>query len=107
MEHVLGWGWGRCVQMSLKVPTPSSNGHKTTTRPLGGGGVPGATSLKREAEVVLQVCERWFLKFDLPLRTLGTPHVTACTMGTVMSTQSPPPPHVLCPLRPCPWTPQL
>ena len=52
--------------------------------------MPGATSLEREAEVVLQVWEWWFLKFDLPLRTLGTPHVAPYTMATVMSNPSPP-----------------
>ena len=53
--------------------------------------MPGATSLENEAEVVLQVWEWWFLKFDLPLRTLGTPHVAPCTMATLMSNHSPPP----------------
>ena len=57
----------------------------------GGGGMPGATSLEREAEVVLEVWEWWFLKFDLPLRTLGTPHVAPCAMATLMSNHSPPP----------------
>ena len=57
----------------------------------GGGGMPGATSLEREAEVVLQVWEWWFLKFDLPLRTQGTPHVAPCTMATLMSSHRPPP----------------
>ena len=32
----------------------------------GGGGMPGATALQREGEVVLQAWEWWFLKFDLP-----------------------------------------
>ena len=57
----------------------------------GGGGVPGATSLEREAEVVLQVWEWWFLKLDLPLTTQGTPLVATCTMATLMSSHSPPP----------------
>ena len=56
----------------------------------GGGGMLGATSLEREAQVVLQVWEWWFLKFDLPLRPLRTPHVAACTMATLMSIHSPP-----------------
>ena len=42
-------------------------------KPRGGGGMPEAASLEREAEVVLQVWEWWFLKFDLPLRTQRTP----------------------------------
>ena len=44
----------------------------------GGGGMPGATQLEREAEVVSQVWEWWFLKFDLPLRNYGTPHTAPC-----------------------------
>ena len=39
----------------------------------------------------MQVWEWWFLKFDLPLRTQGTPHVAPCTMATLMSSHSPPP----------------
>ena len=57
----------------------------------GGGGMPGATSLEREAEVVLQVWDWWLLKFDLPLRTLRARDVAPCTMATLMSNRSPPP----------------
>ena len=46
----------------------------------------GATSTEREAEVVLQVWEWWFLKFDLPLRHHGTPHTAPCTMATLTAT---------------------
>ena len=56
-----------------------------------GGGVPGATQLEREGEVVLQVWECWFLNFDLPWRNYGTPHTAPCTMGKLMATHSPPP----------------
>ena len=55
-----------------------------------GGGMAGATSTEREAEVVLQVWEWWFLKFDLPLRHHGTPHTAPCTMATLTATHSPP-----------------
>ena len=48
---------------------------------VGGGGMPGATQVEREGEVVSQVWERWFLKFDLPLRNYGTPHTAPCTMA--------------------------
>ena len=67
--------------------------------PRGGGGISGAISLEKEAEVVSQVLKWWFLKFDLPLRilkfdpplrTVGTPHVAPCTMATLMSNHSPP-----------------
>ena len=61
--------------------------------------MPRAAALKREAEVSLQVWAWWFLTFDLPLRSLGTPHVAPCTMGRLMSTHSPPPmPFTLAPL---------
>ena len=56
--------------------------------------MPGATSLEREAEVALQVWERWFLKFDLPLRTLVTPHVAPCTRPSSCVTVAP---------HPCPF----
>ena len=61
----------------------------TVTRP-GRGGVPRATSLEREADVVLQVWEWWFLKVDLPLRTLGSPCVAPCTMATLKTSYSRP-----------------
>ena len=57
----------------------------------GGGGMPGATELEREVEVVSQVWEWWFLKVDLPLRTYGTLHTAPCTMAKLMATRSPPP----------------
>ena len=53
--------------------------------------MPGATQLEREGEVVSQVWEWWFLKFDLPLRNYGTPHTAPCTMAKLMPTHSPPP----------------
>ena len=49
----------------------------------------GATQVEREAEVVLQVWEWWFLKFDLPVRNYVTPHTTPCTMANLMVTRSP------------------
>ena len=75
-------GCGRKPKCNFKTGLQRSHGP-------GGGGMPGATSLEREAEVLLQVWEWWFLKFDLPLRTLGTPHVAPCTMATLMSNRSP------------------
>ena len=57
----------------------------------GGGGMPGATRLEREGEVVLQMWEWWFLKLDLPSRTHGTPHSAPCTMAKLMATRSPTP----------------
>ena len=63
----------------------------TTQAGGGGGGMPGATQLEREGEVVSQVWEWWFLKFDLPLRNYGTPHTAPCTMAKLRATRSPPP----------------
>ena len=59
----------------------------------GGGGSPGAKSLKQEAEVVLKLWKWWSLQFDLPLRTLGNPcgPIYNCTMATLTSHHSPPP----------------
>ena len=51
-----------------------------------GGGMPGATALEREAEVVLQVWEWWFLTFDLPLQHHGAQHTAPCTMAKLMVT---------------------
>ena len=53
--------------------------------------MPGATELAWEGEVVSQVCESCFLKFDLPLRNYGTPPNAPCTMAKLMATRSPPP----------------
>ena len=54
------------------------------------GGMPGATALEREAEVVLQVWKWCFSTFDLPLQHHGAPHTAPCTMAKLMATQSPP-----------------
>ena len=76
-------GCGRKSKRDLEMGLQRSQGP-------GGEGVPGATSLEREAEVVLQVWQWWFLKFDLPFRTQGIPHVAPCTMATLMSTHNSP-----------------
>ena len=72
----------------------------------GGGGMPAATQVEREGEVVSQVWEWWFLKFDLPLRNYGTPHTAPCTMAKLMATHSPPPSTLASPplalFSPCP-----
>ena len=64
-----------------------------------GGGVPGATALRPEGEVVLQAREWWFLKFDLPLQPHGAPHTAPCTMAKLMTTQSSPPSNFSLPPR--------
>ena len=60
--------------------------------------MPGATQLEREGEVVSQVWEWWFLKFDLPLRNYGTHHTAPCTMAKLMATRSRPPSTLASPL---------
>ena len=61
------------------------------------GGLPGATALEREAEVVLQAWEWWFFKFDLQLQHHGAPPRAPCTMAKLMAPQSPPPSSFLSP----------
>ena len=89
----LGVGLGRvCVDVveSLNAILKGAyNDH--TVRGGGGGRMPGAMALEREAEVVLQAWEWWFLKFDLPLQHHGAPHTAPCPMAKLMATQSPPP----------------
>ena len=53
--------------------------------------MPWATQLEREGQVVSQVREWWFLKFDLLLRNYETPHTAPCTMAKLMATHSPSP----------------
>ena len=88
MRHV--WAWGRgggCADVVESLDAILERAYNDHT--AGGGGMPGATSVEREAEVVLQVWEWWFVKFDLPLGTLGTPHVAPCTMAKLMCNHGP------------------
>ena len=94
MHAAWGLGWVPCARVSLRASTPSLSAHTMTTR-AGAGGIPGATQLEREGEVVSQVWEWWFLNFDLPLRNHGTPHTAPCTMAKRMATHSPRPPPLL------------
>ena len=56
MHAASGLGWVPCAWMSLRASTPSLSVHTMTTRAGGeGGGMPGATQLEREGEVVSQV----------------------------------------------------
>ena len=81
MHAAWGLGWVPCARMLLRASTPSLSAHAVTARAArGGGGMPGATQLEREGEVV-----------DLPLRNYGTPHTAPCTMAKLMANRSPPP----------------
>ena len=101
------WGYGGvpCGRMSLRASTPSLSAHIMTTRAVGGG-MPWATQLEREGEVVSQVWKSWFLKFDLPFCNYGTTHTAPCTMAKPMATRSPPPSTLTSPppalFYPCP-----
>ena len=50
------------------------------------GGGAGKSAVEREAMVVQQVWEWWFLTFDLPLLHYNTPHTAACTAASLRST---------------------
>ena len=56
------------------------NGHSAR------GGGAGKSVVEREAMVVQQVWEWWFLTFDLPLLHYNTPHTSACTAASLLST---------------------
>ena len=50
------------------------------------GGCAGKSVVEREALVVQQVWEWWFLTFDLPLLHYNSPHSAACTAASILST---------------------
>ena len=50
------------------------------------GGGAGKSAVEREATVVQQVWEWWFLTFDVPLLHYNTPHTAACTAASILST---------------------
>ena len=56
------------------------NGHSAR------GGGAGKSAVEREAMVVQQVWEWWFLTFDLPLLHYNTPHTALCTAASLVST---------------------
>ena len=70
----LGVGLGAvCADVVESLNTILKRAYNDHSGRGGRGGVPGATQIEREGEVVSQVWEWWFLKFDLPLRNYGTP----------------------------------
>ena len=88
----LGVGLGAvCADVVETLNAILKRAHNDHTAGGGGAGMPGASALQREAEVVFQVLEWWFLKFDLPLCTHGAPHSSPCTMAKLMAPQSQPP----------------
>ena len=56
------------------------NGHSSR------GGGAGKSAVEREAMVVQQVWEWWFVTFDLALLHYNTPHTAACTAASLLST---------------------
>ena len=95
-----GVRWGAVSVQVVESPNAilkrAYNDHKARG---GGGGILAVTAPEREAEVVLQVWDWWFLKGDLPLRTLGTPHMAPCTMATLMDALSLAPPALVTPIH--------
>ena len=62
------------------------NGHSAR------GGGASKSAVEREAMVVQQVREWWFLTFDVPLLHYNTPHTAACTAASLLSTTPHTPP---------------
>ena len=62
------------------------NGHSAR------GAGAGKSAVEREAMVVHQVWEWWFLTFDLSLLHYNTPHTAACTAASLLSTSPHAPP---------------
>ena len=71
---------GDVVESTNYILKKRYNGHSSR------GGGAGKSAVEREAMVVQQVWEWWFLPFDLPLLHYNTPHTAACTAASVLST---------------------
>ena len=71
---------GDGVESTNYILKKGYNGHSSK----GGGG--GKSAVEREAMVVQQVWDWWFLTFDLPLLHYNTPHTEACTAASLLST---------------------
>ena len=71
---------GDVVESTNYILKKGYNGH---TSRCGGA---GKSAVEREAMVVQQVWEWWFLSFDLPFLHDNTPHTAACTAASLLST---------------------
>ena len=71
---------GDVVESTNYILKKAQNGHSSR------GGVAGKSAMEREAMVVQQVWEWWFLTFDVPLLHYNTPHTAACTAASLLST---------------------
>ena len=81
------------VESTNYVLKKGYNGHSARA------GGAGKSAVEREAMVVQQVWEWWFLTFDLPRLHYNTPHTAACTAASLLSTTPKHPPPTR-PLRP-------
>ena len=70
---------GDVVESTNSILKKGYNGHSCR------GGSAGKSAVEREAMVVQQVWECWFLTFDLPLLHYNTPHTAACTAASLLS----------------------
>ena len=76
---------GDVVESPNYILKKGYNGHSSR------GGGAGKSAVEREAMVVQQVWERWFLTLHLPLLHYNTPHTVACTAASIRSTTPQPP----------------
>ena len=74
---------GDVVESTNNILKKGYNGHSSK------GGGAGKSAVEREAMVVQQVWEWWFLTFDLPLH-YNTPHTAACTAASLLTTPQAP-----------------
>ena len=76
----LGAMSGDVVESVSYILKKGYNGHSSRC------GGAGKSAVEREAMVVQQVWEWWFLTFDLLLLHYNTPHTAACTAASLLST---------------------
>ena len=72
--------WGDFVESTNDILKKGYNGHSSR------GGGAGKSAVEREAMVVQQVWECWFLTFDLLILHSHTPHTAACNAASLLST---------------------
>ena len=71
---------GDVVESTNLILKKGYNGHSSR------GGGAGKIAVEREAMVIQQDWEWWFLTFDMPLLHYNTPHTAACTAASLLST---------------------
>ena len=71
---------GDVVESTNYILKKGYNGHGSR------GGGAGKTAVEREAMVVKQGFQWWFLTLDLPMLQYNTPHTAACAASSLLST---------------------